>query len=540
MKTLPAIGATLGNKILLYLILSLPAFPMACSSHPKKEKISPAWELFKKPGKKNPVEGKYIFKPATELALLIRTGKATSVEIVREFINHIKNNNYKYNSIVWLREEEALEEARKADERVSDGRNLPPLLGVPVTVKEEFWVKGSPVTLNSKMNEKFIAPEDGPVVKQLKQAGAIIIGKTNIPTLLMDMQVQGEIYPAGNNPYDTTRTPGGSTGGGASALAAGFTSIEVGSDLGGSIRVPASFCGLYGLKTTFGSVNVTEGDGADTISIRKRFALNTAGPLARTPEDLELAWQVLKDTKPDNRFQRPIEWKKPVGKKFSDYKIAWTDDWKTATRLIKVGIDVKEKIRLLVDSLNRNGVVIKKYAPDTYDEMMKSYFTCLALLAGEGKSAEIRQIINKDLSIWDDGSGILDPFYSTMNNPNDSVWAKWQQQNNKLKAKWDLFFSKFDFLICPITYGPAFKKCKKGSAIIEDGETIPYFRYYPYSTILNPIECPAITIPLGLNKNGLPIAVQIIGPKFSEPELLYFAKLIKPLVPGFVRPTQMH
>lgn len=513
----------------------------SCNTHPDKTKneMSEASDLFNRPDNIVPVKGQFIYKSAIELAAMIKNKQASSVDIVKEFIAYIKNNNYKYNSLVWLREEEAIDEAKKADELVSKGGSLPPLLGVPITVKEEFWVKGSPVTLNAKMNENFIAPEDGPIVTQLKKAGAIILGKTNVPTLLMDMQVQGEIYPTGSNPYDTSRTPGGSTGGGAAALAAGFTSLEVGSDLGGSVRVPASFCGLYGLKTTFGSINVTQGDGADTVSKKKRFALNTAGPLARTPEDLELAWQILKDTKPDNRFQHPIEWKQPIGKKFSDYHIAWTDDWQTATRLIKVGNDVKAKISILVDSLNKNGVPIKKYAPDTYDEMMKSYFTCLALLAGEGQSAEVRQGINKSLSVWDDGSGILDPFYSTMNNPSDSAWTQWQIQNNKLKATWDVFFKKFDFLICPITYGAAFKKCKKGSTIIADGDSIPYFRYYPYSTILNPTECPAITIPLGLNKEGLPIAVQVIGPKFSEPELLYFAKLIKPLVPGFIRPNSI-
>jgi len=479
---------------------------------------------------------RFIYKSANELATLIKQRKATSFEIISEFITHIKNNNHKYNSIIWLREQEALAEAKKADEAVAKGENLPLLLGVPVTVKEEFWLKGSPVTLNAKLNEKFIAPEDGPIVTQLKKAGAIILGKTNLPTLLMDFQVQGEIYPKGNNPYDTAYTPGGSTGGGAAALAAGFTSIEIGSDLGGSIRVPASFCGLYGLKTTWGTINITEGDGTNTNALKKRFALNTAGPLARTPEDLELAWQVLKGTKPDARFQQPIQWKQPSGKKLSGYKIAWMDEWKTNDGFIKVSQFVKEKIGQLTDSLKQKEASIIKYAPDTYDEMMKSYLTCLALLAGEDQPLEVRKSINAGMKVWDDGTGMLEPFYITMNNPNDAAWKAWQLQNNKLKAKWDLFFSKYDFFICPITYGPAFKKCEKGSLITEDGISISYFRYFPYATILNPIECPAITIPLGLNEKGLPIAVQVIGPRFSEPELLYFAKLIKPLVPGFIRP----
>lgn len=482
-------------------------------------------------------DSSYIYKSATELAALIRERKANSVDIVRAFIAHIKKHNYKYNAIIWLREKEALEEAKQADAAVLRGDRLSALHGVPITVKEEFWVKGSPVTLNAVLFKNFVAPDDGPLVKQLKEAGAIIIGKTNLPTLLMDFQVQGEIYPTGSNPFDTSRTPGGSTGGGAAALAAGFTSLELGSDLGGSIRVPASFCGLYGLKTTFGTLNISTGDGPDTSSRKKRFALNTAGLLARTPEDLEAGWQILKDAPPDKRFQQPVSWDAPSGKKIADYHIAWTDNWQTPNRLIKVGTVVREKMHRLIDSLNKHSVVTRHYVPAGYDEMMNNYLTCLALLAGEGQSAETRILINKNMSIWDDGSGLLAPFYSTMQNPDDAAWAQWQWQNNKLKAQWDQFFKAYDFFICPITYGPAFKKCAKGSAIREGDDTISYFRYFPYAPILNPIECPAITVPLGLSDDGLPVAVQIIGNRYSEPELLYFARLLKPLVPSFIRPV---
>lgn len=386
----------------LLILMSLSIF--YCSPPGKKNAGSPDQKngLFKKPANLLPVEGKYIFKSASELASMIRNHEATSVDIVKAFIANIKNNNYKYNAIVWLREKEALEDAKKADEAVADGEQLSALHGVPITVKEEYWVKGSPVTLNAKMYKDFIAPEDGALIKQLKKSGAIIIGKTNIPTMLMDFQVQGEIYPAANNPYDTTRTPGGSSGGAAAALAAGFTTIELGSDLGGSIRLPSSFCGLYGLKTTFRSLNITEGDGPDTTSNKKRFALNTAGPMARTAEDLESAWLILRDAKPDTRFQQPIKWKEPTGRKINQYRLAWVDDWKSGNITSKAGNMVKEKLSQLIDSLKQHGAFVTNTAPDTYNEMMRSYFTCLGLLAGEGLPADIRKSINENMKPWDD------------------------------------------------------------------------------------------------------------------------------------------
>lgn len=496
-------------------------------------------DLFAKPENVLPVTGKFLFKSAAELASLIKRREATSEEIVKEFIANIKNNNHKYNAIVWLREEEALADARKADEAVALGKALSPLHGVPVTVKEEYWVKGGPVTLNSKRYKDFIAPDDGPLVKQLKKSGAIVLGKSNLPTLLMDFQTQGEIYPTASNPYDTTRTPGGSSGGAAAALAEGFTSIELGSDLGGSIRIPSSYCGLYGLKTTFGSLNTSEGDGADTTSKKKRYALNVAGPMARNAEDLEAAWLVLRDAKPDTHLQKPIQWKEPSGRSLDKFRIGWVDEWKKADRSkIKVGSLVKDKLKSFIDSLKQHDVAIENTYPDIYyDEMMKSYMQCLALLAGEGASEEIKDVINKSMEPWDDGSGTLAPFFETMKNPDDAAWQQWKKENEKLKSKWSSYFKNFDFLICPITYGPAIKKCPKGTPIFLDGDTISYFNYAPYTTVINPMEVPCITIPLGLNKEGLPIAVQIIGSWYTEPELLYFAKLISPLVSGFVKPV---
>lgn len=495
--------------------------------------------LFKKPKNKFVVEEKYLFKSATELAEMIRTKKATSVQIVTTYLNHIKNNNWKYNALIWLRENEALEEAKLADIAVEKGDTLKKtLLGVPITIKEMFWVKGSPSTMNAKMFG-FIAPEDAVIVKQIKKSGAIILGTTNVPFMLSDFQTQGEVYPTANNPYDTTRTPGGSTGGGAAALAAGFTTLELGSDLGGSIRVPSAFCGLYGLKPTFGTVNVTQGVGPDTTTKYTRFSMASPGPLARNIEDLTLAWNIIRNTPMDERFQEKNIWKPITSKSINQYKIAWVDNWESNHGKIKISKDVKDKLFSLIDSLKNHGVELSKTAPNTYDEMMKSFYGSFASMMAEGQPWALRKLIAMDFTKMDDGSGNFEAFNEAINDETDKKWEQLQTQRKTLIKKWEAFFEKYDFFICPITYGEAFKKCPQGTVQKGDNNgSILYMEYVPYAPIYNATGHPCLIIPMGLNKNGMPIAIQVVGANYSEDKLLYFAKTIKNFTQGFQPPKQ--
>ncbi len=494
--------------------------------------------LFSKPSAHCLMEGKYIYKSASDLASMIRHQEVTSVEVVNEFLCNIKNNNFKYNAIIWLREKEALEDAAKADAMVKLGDTIDkPLLGVPITIKEMFWVKGSPSTLNAKMFG-FIAPRDAEVVEQLKSAGAVILGTTNVSFMLSDYQTQGEVYPTGNNPYDTTRTPGGSTGGGAAALAAGFSALELGSDLGGSIRIPAAFCGLYGLKTSFGAINITQGTSPDTVTKFTRFALASAGPLARNVEDLQLMWNVLKNTKPDSRFQEPINWKPSTIKSLDQYHVAWTDEWINGKDTVKVSNEVKSKLRQLIDSLRLNGVKVQHAVPDSYESMKKSFLETFASMISEGQPWLLRKFIAMDFKKLDDGTAAFNAFYEAINNSSKEKWDETKKNRQKLVDHWELFFKEHDFFICPITYGVAIKKCAQGSLLQGENAPIPYMTYFPYSYIFNATGHPSIVVPMGLNKNGLPIGLQIVGSYYSEDELLHFAALISSYSSGFVVPVR--
>jgi len=494
-------------------------------------------DLFVRPSQPFPMEGKYIYKSASELAAMIRSRQATSLDIVTEYLNNIKNNNSKYDALIFTRDAEALEEAAKADEAIARGDTMDrPLLGVPVTIKEMFWVKGSPCTMNAKMYG-FTAPHDAEVVRQIKNAGAIVLGTTNDAYMLADYQTQGEVYPTCNNPFDTTRTPGGSTGGGAAAVAAGFSSLELGSDMGGSIRVPAVFCGLWSLKPSFGTVNITEGTSPDSSYEYSRLAMASPGPLARTAGDLQLMWDVIRETKPDTRFQKPVEWKPSSTKSLDQYKIAWMDEWNIKDGHVKVSEGTLRKLSMFLDSLQKHHVMLTKVAPDIYIDLQKMFLSSFASMMGENQPWLLRKFMEMDFSKMDNGNGNFEVFSQAMMDASDESWTKIQGDREALINTWETFFKQYDFFICPVSYDGAFKKQKSWTPInADDGTHMEYMEYVPYSYIINATGHPAITVPLGLNKMGLPIGIQIVGPYYSEPELLHLARLIEPLTPMFQKP----
>lgn len=492
--------------------------------------------LFEKPEMFIPIEGKYIYKSASELAAMIKKGDASSVDIIKEHIAHIKNHNWRYNAIVWLREEDALKEAAIADMAVTRGDTSLPLLGVPVTVKEQFWVKGSPATLNAK-RYGLVAPEDAAIVKQIKNAGAIILGTTNLSFMVAYNETFGEIYPTANNPYDINLTPGGSTGGEAAALAAGFTPLSLGADAGGSIRIPAAFCGVFGFKPSFGSTNVTQGVMPFEVMNIKKFGLAVAGPLARTPEDLELLWQVIIKTHVDKRFQKKITFKDSEEKQINQYTIAWIDEWDRGKSQVRIGKDVKEKLYVLLDSLKKNGASLKKDAPQIFNEMLEVWGGSLIQITTQNESWLIRKLMKYNFSKWDNGDIVYDAIYASLDDNSDKRWYELQKKQHAITDEVDRFFDGYDFFILPITYGPAFTKCGGCKELPDlEGGKINYNEYFSYTGIFNASGNPATVVPMGLNAQGLPIGIQIVAPLNSDANLLYFVGLISSLIPGFQKP----
>lgn len=489
-------------------------------------------ELFRKPQTDFPVEGKFIFKSATELASLIKSKQATSVEITREFIHYIKNNNYKTNAFVWLFEKEAMEAAQAADLKVERGEPLGLLHGVPVCIKEEFWVKGKPCTWNSENFQGFIAPRNAPVVDSWLAEGAIILGTTNVPRLLIDIQTRGDLYPEASNPYDASRTTGGSTGGGAAAVSSGFCPLSLGGDMGGSIRIPAGFCGIYGLKTTEGSMGKKFGSSPDTTGHGKYFCMAVAGPMARTVDDIELGWNALIKPWYNDHNWLPVEGNKDL----SQYKLAYFDEWHFGNDKIPISNAVKQKLQMLVDSLKNRGATTENVQPGNFAAMRQMHMLLMAYMVFAKQPWIIRQLIKHEFESGTPLKIDMSEGVARIGDPDEAEYSKILQRRDTLTAAMERFFQTYDFLILPITPGPAFVKNPNHEPMAVDDIKMEYWDHFHYTMCFNATGHPALTIPLGLNSEGLPIAVQVVGPMFSEKRLIHFARLIQPITPGFIRP----
>jgi amidase len=523
------------KSLLKVLLLGFSAAALAfvtAKSLRKKKLPTLQQQLFNPPGHPYPVGGKFIYRSATHLAAMIRNGEATSVEIVQEHINHIKNNNWKINALVWLFEEEALEAARKADEMVSAGHTTGMLHGVPVTIKEHFWFKGWPSNVNTRKFSDFVAPRHSHMVENLLKEGAIILGSTNIPEMLMDYQAHGQVYPTASNPYHFEYTPGGSTGGEAAAIASGFSTAGLGSDLIGSIRVPASFCGLYGLKTTEYTLDLFDGGWPADIT---RFLLRdiaVAGPLARTIDDLELMWSALKrDSEYNHLLDIPI-----ALKQLKDYRIAWFDNWEDK---IYTGNDVREKLDELIGKLTTAGAATTKDVPAYFTEMLQvtlimasfSWFFDPDWITRKFVSTASRLIMSNRIDYMDAAKVFMPK--------TEDNYAGILHRRRALVEEVNNFFKNYDLLILPVAAGPAIRKGPLARPLTVDGHKMFYWDYFAYAQCFNATGNPALAIPLGLNKEGLPIGIQVVGGHFSERKLIHFARLLEPLQTGFVNPFLM-
>ena len=479
---------------------------------------------------------KYIYRSAIELAQLIQDGEATSTEIVKEHLERIRQCNSDTNAVVILLEEEALKTAAECDSETRLGKSRGPLHGVPMTIKEQFWIKDVKTTLNFKMLKDWVAPEDAVVVSRLKQAGAVILGKTNVPTNLIDYQVSGDIYPPGKNPYNTDYTPGGSSGGSSAALACGMTPIELGADLGGSIRIPANYCGLYGIKPTentipgHGHVPKLEGSKGHV------FHMALSGPMARTPEDLELVWKIIRGPHKSDRNIPRIEWQSCGHKALDDYRIGWVDGWQGYPVSSSVSADVRRFVRQLAD----HGCKTDNATPanNLHYRSLSLFARLFPQIIAQEQPWFIKPLVKRQLNnnlfkgLRNFKQDLSKGFKHSLINYSETMGIR-----AGIVSEWETYFEDHDLLVCPMSFGPAYKRCKTGSVINADGKDITYIDYaWPYVACFNASGNPALNIPLGIGEDGLPVGVQVVGRYWSEPDLLHFAKLVSKFTAGFVKP----
>lgn len=441
------------------------------------------------------------FRGAVEIAAAIRRREISSLECLEYFRGRIERFNPALNAIVVFDWERARAAAREADRALAGDAPRGPLHGVPMTVKESFDVGGLPTTFGDP-SMKEVASRDDLIIERLKAAGAVIFGKTNVPFQLLDLQSYNDIYGVTNNPWDKTRTPGGSSGGAAAATAAGLTGLELGSDIGGSIRNPAHQCGIFGHKPTFNIV------GADRLFPRP-FSLSTdlavAGPLARSAEDLALLMRLLAaPTRLDETMQ--VRLREPR-KALKDYRVAiWATDEQSAVQR-----QISDRCQMIADRLAALGAKVSDTARPAFASAHTGRLYRTLLSASTDTKSEIK---HRD-------------------------WRLANEERIELRRKWREFFGEWDIVVSPICATTAFKHDHSpynGRTLQVDDVAVPYFRQLFWAGLATTSYLPATVFPTGPGADGLPIGLQAIGDGYDDLNTIEFASLVARELGGFRPP----
>jgi len=474
------------------------------------------------------------FDSATDLATRIRNRELSSEELLRHYFDRIDRFNGELNAIVVELREQALGEAKAADAAVASGKTLPPLHGVPMTVKESYNVAGTPTTWGNPDWKDNVASEDAESVKKLKQAGAIVFGKSNVPLMLADFQSYNDVYGTTHNPYDPDRTPGGSSGGSAAALAAGLTGLEIGSDIGGSIRNPAHFCGVFGHKPTHNLLWIR--GHSPPGDMRSSPDISVIGPLGRSAADLETALRTMAG--PDEIMARGYQLKLPELKGgIGQLKIAvWKDD-----EVCPVSAEVRDRVERVAQAFRDAGATVDDSARPSFDSdhTHRTYQNLLqATMASRMPDADYESLQRYVATLdKDDDSQVARTLRAQVATFKD--WMRNNELRQHLRWSWHEFFKDFDLLITPIMPTAAFPHDHRDfgkRTIVIDNEERPYFDQVFWAGLTGVSYLPSTVIPTGLNDAGLPIGVQIVGPEFGDLITIGAAKALESMGFEFTPP----
>lgn len=465
-----------------------------------------------------------IFMSASKIAAKIRNREVMSYEVVSAYIRQIEAKNGIFNAIVLIDKENALRQAKLADEAIKSGNKLGKLHGVPITVKDNFLTQGLTTTSGYEPLRNHIPTKDAELVKLLKSEGAIIIGKTNLSVLAMDMQADNAIFGKTNNAWDIHRTSGGSSGGCAVALATGMTSLSFGNDLAGSIRLPSAYCGVYGFKPTFGvvSINGIQTDPEEPVNGLKSLAV--AGPLARTIEDLHLAMDIIAQTTttdkrliPINRYWDTLDIKR--------VRIAWTDEFGN----VPVDNEIKKAIQNFISKLEKAGATVVKITPAIDFTLAWKTWGSFVGMQGGYNTSNFAKWMGLPFT-----EGVLKNVPMHQNIVKPTSVEKYMEAVNiqdSLITQMENFLESFDVFVCPVSSVNAFphhKPTKKyGNFNIYDNPievNTEFIHYYmatqAYTIPFTLTENPVLTMPISFSKDSLPIGIQVIGNRYSDFRLL--------------------
>jgi amidase len=482
----------------------------------------------------------FAYRTAADLVRALAAKEISSVELTDAAIARIEALDKAINAVVVRDFDRARQAAKAADTALARGATGA-LLGLPMTVKEMFGVAGLPTTWGNAKFRNWTAPADSLVITRLKAAGAVILGKTNVPFMLGDWQSYNEIYGTTNNPWDLSRTPGGSSGGAAAALAAGFVALELGSDIAGSLRCPAHFCGVFAHKPSLDLVPLRGAGPPGVPALPVRGGLAVAGPMARSAADLALELGVIAG---------PDEWTEGIGHKLAlpaarhpdlpSFRVLVAD----THPLCPTAASVRDALNRLADRLTRAGAKVARASPLLPDlaEAARVHVELLNAFLAADLPADVYRHIEaaaKALPADDDSlaaAWVRGPAFSHRD------WVLASRIQGRMRAQWRELAKVFDVVLCPASPTPAFPhdhaKNQQSRRLNIDGKEIPYRHQVAWATMASLLGLPATVAPIGHSAEGLPIGVQIIGPYLEDRTTIAFAGLLEREFGGFVPPPR--
>ena len=449
--------------------------------------------------------------PLAQMSQFIRERRISPVELLRAHYARIERLNRKLNAFIELRQEAAFAEARAAEEAVAHNAKLGPLHGVPISIKSSIAVGGLKFECGSPTRRGIVATVDGVLVRRLNQAGAIILGNTNVPEMLMAYETKNPLYGYTSSAWDLSRTPGGSSGGEAAAISAGLSPAGIGSDGGGSIRVPAHFSGICGLKPTPGRIPITghwpESGGPFAL-------LGVVGPMARSVEDLEIVFRVVAGFDTGDPMASPVPFGEVSEEQLQRITIGYFEEHPSAP----VTSETRAAVQTAIAALRRSGFLVKPFLPDVLDEAREHWWTLFVRLAAEllipqfnGREHEISTILT----------------YSDRQPSKQDLLAAWFRRD-ELRLRLMRHMNDIPVLICPVCSVPAFIHGEREWRI--GGQSVSYMDAMSYTQWFNLLGNPAVVVPVGVSPEGLPIGVQVVGQPNSEELILKVARALEKVV----------
>ena len=476
------------------------------------------------------------FASALDAAAAIRAKRISSRELTELAFRRIDRHNPKLNAIILQFRDQALTRARQADEALAHRQDWGPFHGVPITVKESFSMQGVPTTAGLPARKDFRPRRNAIAVDRLLAAGAIICGKTNVPVMLSDWQSYNPIYGSTNNPWNLDRTPGGSTGGGAAALAAGLGHLTLGSDIGGSIRVPAHFCGLFGHKPTLELVSLKGHvpPFAPDASGPAFVDLAVAGPLARSAGDLRAAMLVLGG--PNGDEAKAWKWTMPAPRhtRLRDFRVGWLRD----DAYCPISSEIRPALERAVQEVEKAGAQVDRGWPEDVDPGAQ-LDTYLFLLASVLFAGERPEFLEAQRAVYKQNP--RDPMSAAVVEPS-SRWLGETERRFGFRRAWQKYFETHDVFLMPVAFVPAFphdhSEPMPARTIVTPEGPKPYMDIMKYVSFATLAGLPATVAPVGKTASGLPVGIQIVGPFLEDATPIEFAARLSEILGGFEAPKQ--